>query len=494
MLFRYHRQIENVSYWKTMAWPLRIAEHEKETGAYYLVVGKKAFVEQNFPRAKTFLIAGLRHIPNDGEAICMLANWHIYGIPPRIPAAIEMLEAHLDDNLHVIQYLELYMKLLQSTFENIKTTQVAESLLPKTTDPEITNIILKYSIIAYINLGDIDQAEKIILEHDLDQFPGGYALLADIHWMRGSENAAIWMLEAGLEQFSNKLPLLTRLVEYERKRSNYGNARRYILQLMINHPSEWIPRTQLILILDDSEDYDRQEREITAFLKDYADNERALLTLSGIAADAGLDDVAKRVYQLSIESEYKNVAFSLNYIDALINAERYIDAREVSKQFADERSDALLESESDRMNLALLRAIANAGAGDQRMRDFYLNELEKISTVSPGMHQSAAIYFKKLGQLDIANQLLMKAYNNYPNNQIILSELVAIELERGGSAQISKHLKQLLKMKRPKKKLLDRAYKLLSSDRFIFTRDRDQLIIELESQLGISTLNSASQN
>ena len=126
------------------------------------------------------------------------------------------------------------------------------------------------------------------------------------------------------------------------------------------------------------------------------------------------------------------------------------------------------------------------------MRDYHLNALEKIATVPPGIHQNAASYFKKLGQLDIANQLLMRAYNNYPDNQITLTKLVVIELEQGNSAQIGIHLKQLLKMKRPLKKLLIEAYKRLASDRFIFTRDRDQLIIELESQLGIYTVSKAS--
>ena len=126
------------------------------------------------------------------------------------------------------------------------------------------------------------------------------------------------------------------------------------------------------------------------------------------------------------------------------------------------------------------------------MRDRHLNELEKMPNVAPAMYLNAASYFKKLKQRQIAYRLLAIAHKNYPGNQLVLTDLVNIELERGGSTQIGKHIKQLLKIKQPPKETLDKAYKLLTSDRFIFTRDRDQIIIELETQLGINRLSNAS--
>ncbi|MEM9227736.1 MAG: hypothetical protein AAGA45_07185, partial [Verrucomicrobiota bacterium] len=55
-----------------------------------------------------------------------------------------------------------------------------------------------------------------------------------------------------------------------------------------------------------------------------------------------------------------------------------------------------------------------------------------------------------------------------------------LEIDMGNSAQLGDYLKTLLQMRRPSPELLEKAYRSLGSDRFIFTQNREDLLNELD--------------
>ena len=89
--------------------------------------------------------------------------------------------------------------------------------------------------------------------------------------------------------------------------------------------------------------------------------------------------------------------------------------------------------------------------------------------------------FIDLGGKEQARKILMKAIEDNSDNQAALSRLIELEIDMGNSAQLGKYLKKLLQMRRPSADLLIKAYRSLGSDRFIFTQDRETLLIELDT-------------
>ena len=62
-----------------------------------------------------------------------------------------------------------------------------------------------------------------------------------------------------------------------------------------------------------------------------------------------------------------------------------------------------------------------------------------------------------------------------------LIRLVQNEIKIGDSTNIGKHVLRLLQMRRPPRELITDVYNNLSSDRFIFVRDRKKILDEIES-------------
>ena len=83
--------------------------------------------------------------------------------------------------------------------------------------------------------------------------------------------------------------------------------------------------------------------------------------------------------------------------------------------------------------------------------------------------------------------ILTAAYKKSPTNQKVLSELIRVELKLGNTENLNNYLGRLLQMRRPKSDLLLDAYHKLGSDRFIFTPNRESLLLQLSSILREST-------
>ena len=89
--------------------------------------------------------------------------------------------------------------------------------------------------------------------------------------------------------------------------------------------------------------------------------------------------------------------------------------------------------------------------------------------------------FDKLNAPLVANSILEHAVNKFPRYQMALIRLVQNEIKIGDSTNIGKHVLRLLQMRRPPRELITDVYNSLSSDRFIFVRDRKKILDEIES-------------
>ena len=78
-----------------------------------------------------------------------------------------------------------------------------------------------------------------------------------------------------------------------------------------------------------------------------------------------------------------------------------------------------------------------------------------------------------------AQKILDFAYTNDTNNQRILNNLIKVNLELGMTQDLGDQIKKLLQTRRPDKELLRDAYNRLGSDLFIFTKNRNAILMEL---------------
>ena len=81
----------------------------------------------------------------------------------------------------------------------------------------------------------------------------------------------------------------------------------------------------------------------------------------------------------------------------------------------------------------------------------------------------------------VAHAILEHAVSKFPRYQMALIRLVQNEIKIGDSTNIDKHILRLLQMRRPPRELITDVFNSLSSDRFIFVRNRKRILDEIES-------------
>ena len=80
----------------------------------------------------------------------------------------------------------------------------------------------------------------------------------------------------------------------------------------------------------------------------------------------------------------------------------------------------------------------------------------------------------------------------YPKHQLALTRLIQFEINQGNSTNLDKHIVRLLAMRRPPRELVLEARKNLSSDKFIFTKNRDKIMREIDTL--VNSKNATSTN
>ena len=156
----------------------------------------------------------------------------------------------------------------------------------------------------------------------------------------------------------------------------------------------------------------------------------------------------------------------------------YQGAIDFSEELIKERPDWL----SRRWALfSSLRAVASYGMNRPDLGEIYLQEFVDAKNNNSQTYIAVARRFTKIERYEQARIVLTDAYEKAPTNQKVLSELIRAELSVGNTENLNRLLSRLLQMRRPEKDLLVEAYTQLGSDRFIFTANRQTLLLQLSA-------------
>lgn len=270
------------------------------------------------------------------------------------------------------------------------------------------------------------------------------------------------------------------LSRYHRELGQIDEARRYAILRNVSDPLSAAPRMELLYIYNTSGDVEREQRETQRMLMQFRDDEPALQALANFAADTGKIELARRTYEEALENEFAIDAFALLLIEAHLVSEDYQGALDFAEELLKERPDWLTQRWAI---FNSLRAVASYGINRPDLGEIYLQDFLDEAQNQPQTYLAVSRRFTNIDRHQQARKVLMMAYQNAPTNQKVLSELIRAELTLGNTENLNRLLSRLLQMRRPQMDLLVEAYRKLGSDRFIFTPDRESLLLQLSAIL-----------
>lgn len=480
--FKYRKEYDDVSYVKMLTLlPFGVDEHRVEMGNFQIEKGLAEVKEGNYRDALRLLRLGVARAPANLEGRAVLAEFYEIALKRHDIAADQLLRGLEQGGIDDLDYLKKTLRVLLRYQMDEEIQSLADKYLPE--EPELTDINRSLAFgTANANYlrGNYDRAGDYLISYNLLESIEGILLSAQISWDRGNQIAAITKMEQSIRRFPNSEPLLMQLSRYHRELGEIDEARRYAILRNVSDPLSPAPRLELLYIYNKSGDTEREQRETQRMLKQFRDDEDALKSLANFAADTGNIDLARRTYEEALESEYSIDAFALLLIEAHLVDKDYQGALDFSEELLKERPD-WLTTRSGIFNS--LRAVASYGINRPDLGEIYLQDFLDDASTPVQTYLAVSRRFSKINRHQQTRKILMVAYQKAPTNQKLLSELIRTDLKLGNTENLNRLLSRLLQMRRPQMELLAEAYTKLGSDRFIFTPDRESLLLELSAIL-----------
>lgn len=480
--FKYNKGFEDVSYGKMLTLlPFGVEEHRREMGDYHIEKGLDEIREGNYRDGFRLLRLGVTRSPANLEGRRVLAEFYEIAIKRPEIATDQLLEGLEQGGLEDLDYLKQTLRVLLRHQMDEEIQALADKHLPEEPERTDKNRVLAFGAAnANYLRGNFDRAENYLIDYGLIESLEGLLLSSQISWDRGDQIAAITKMEASLSKFSNSESLLLQLSRYNREIGNLDEARRYAILRNVSAPLSAAPRIELLYIYNKAGDKESEKRETQRMLKQFRDNEQALQALANFAAETGNIGLARRTYEEALENVFSIGSFALLLIEAHLANRDYDGALYFAEELLNEQPDWL----SDRWaTFNSLRAVASYGVNQADLGKIYLQDFLDGENNQAGTFLAVARYFSNIDRLPQARKILVTAYRRNPSNQKILSELIRTELQLGYTENLNQLLPRLLQMRRPQQELLVEAYRKLGSDRFIFTPNREGLLLELNAVL-----------
>ena len=480
--FKYNKEFDQVSYTKMLTLlPFGLETHRVEMGNYHIERGLSEIKEGNYRDALRLLRLGVSRSPANLEGRRVLAEFYEIALKRHDIAVDQLLQGIELGGIQDGEYLKATLRVLLRYQMDEDIQNLANKYLPE--EPELTDINRTLAFGAananYLR-GNYDLAEDYIIDYKLLESLEGVLLSAQISWDRGSKIAAMTKMEYSIEKFPNSEPLLMQLSRYHRELGEIEEARRYAILRNVSDPLSPAPRLELLYIYNKSEDFEREQIETQRMLQQFRNDEPALQSLANFAADTGNIELARRTYEEALENEFAIDAFALLLIEAHLVDKDYQGALDFSEELLKERPDWLT------LRWAIfssLRAVASYGINRPDLGEIYLQDFIDEAGNQAQTYMAVSRRFTDIDRLQQARTILTLAYQKAPTNQKILSELIRSELSLGNTENLSRLLSRYLQMRRPQIELLTEAYNKLGSDRFIFTPDRQSLLLQLSAIL-----------
>ena len=480
--FKYNKEFDQVSYTRMLTLlPFGLETHRVEMGNYHIERGLSEIKEGNYRDALRLLRLGVSRSPANLEGRRVLAEFYEIALK-RHDIAVDLLLQGIElGGILDGEYLKATLRVLLRYQMDEDIQNLANKYLPE--EPELTDINRTLAFGAananYLR-GNYDLAEDYIIDYKLLESLEGVLLSAQISWDRGSKVAAMTKMEYSIEKFPNSEPLLMQLSRYHRELGEIEKARRYAILRNVSDPLSAAPRLELLYIYNKSEDFEREQLEAQRMLQQFRNDEPALQSLANFAADTGNIELARRTYEEALENEFAIDAFALLLIEAHLVDKDYQGALDFSEELLKERPEWLT------LRWAIfssLRAVASYGINRPDLGEIYLQDFIDEASNQAQTYMAVSRRFTDIDRVQQARTILTLAYQKAPTNQKILSELIRSELSLGNTENLSLLLSRYLQMRRPQIELLTEAYNKLGSDRFIFTPDRQSLLLQLSAIL-----------
>lgn len=490
--YKYVRKYEEMSFVDAFTVPFNMQEHREKIGNYNIDKAKKLLEEKNWREAFMNLAQGVSRSPENIEGRQMLAEFYL-ALWGRPDIAIKTLESGLLYAKDNTKFIRFYIRLLLDQNEDRKLVTVAEKLLKSgNIENKEVEVYLAMALSSVLSMhGNYTLSKDYLVKYGLDKTLPGILRLSKNEWEQGNQEEAIKVISDNFHLVQNKEPIYALLINYYNSMGDYEKARQYSVLRAAENPFSIDQQLDYLRLLKKSGDLEVVKEKVNTLFENYKSDNKSLLNIANYAADTGDIDLMRKIYDVSILNNFPIAPYCLLLLETMITNGKYKDATTFAENIIKEKPMWIKKFEDV---FACLRAISYYATGNYNMADILIQDVLKRGVASPKVLIATARRLDGLNDTKFACKLLEQAVDRFPKHQLALTRLIQMEMKMGNSTNIDKHIFKLLQMRRPPRQLVESAKKDMASDRFIFVKDREKIMNEIDLLLNknVGTLTDSS--
>lgn len=473
------RKVDTVEF-TDLALPWRWSHYRIARGEQQIAEARRLLTEAKFAEALLYLRNGVARAPADRGGRLLLVE--LLGAARRPELARETLLDGLRYHAGDPTYLKPVLNFLLQQQEDARLVALARQYLPTLPPASEAAQLFAFAAATAGHLrGNFDEAEDFLRENPrLGPSRDGRLLAAKIERDRGYGDLAVLRLRQLAADFPHDAEVTHELLSLLRVQGRVDEARRITLAFQIAHPHLAGPRLDLLRTYREAGDTAQVRRETDALLRDLATDQAALLALADFAADAGDVALVTRVSAHAAAQKFPTAPYTLLGVEAALVARDYRGALTAIRAHLATDNDwarhhrALFES---------LQALAHFGLGEAPQARASLASFLAHPNLRSDNLLAVANRFAALEGSGHAWQILARAIELDPRNQTALTRLIELDLELGRMAELTLHLRQFVKMRRPSPDILRVVRYKLGSDLWLFSAETPETLAVVEKAL-----------
>ena len=488
--FKTQRGYGEVSYFKMLILPLRLDQHRREMGDYFINRGIKEINEGEFRRGFHHLRSGLARSPANAEARLMLATiFNSPGFGERRLAIEALAEgfryADKDPQVFSAQYIGFLFLLLSLDQQDQRAIELADELSSKVSDRETRAFLQIQAVGAERKMGMFTAAYERLQRNQLQRSSQGLLLMARIFWQAGEPEWARYALERGVETFPRDRLLRRQLYEFLIQEEEWEKLLSHTSLRLLSRPDE--------------------DRSASARLYAYSGlgmENRILPSVRDLLSSSKNPAIAGWILQFAVKNKREDVAMEV--FQHLQDADRVEVGHIASVSLVLARSENPQQSlvfigeireekdlDLETMPISAIEALAHQRLGRESVALTKLQEALNVENVPVDSYLLIAKSFEDAGFEDFSRRVLARGLEEYPKERDLLTEMVSLTIEEQ-ELGFTDYIETLLSGRVPDRDFLEEIRVELSSDQFLFLPNQGAIVQRIDEIIDESERLSSS--
>lgn len=329
--------------------------------------------------------------------------------------------------------------------------------------------------------GEYAQCAEIIGNPMIARTRDAFMLRVKMLRETGKIGDAITLLSTASAQNPNDADIISQLINMRKEAGDVSGARESAsLQLILSDSP--MARLRMLDLLDADADKARIDDIIASYRRDYGKNTDAMLHLCEFAASTGRSELCEALRREAEAAQSINAQrMRLLQIESHLAHKRYLETVRMVDELFVENPEWLANS---RLQFDCLRMVAHFALKREDTGEIgYKRINETMENLQPQFMQIVARRLIEAGRNTEAIRVIELCNERNRSSVSSLAALVNIHLEAGGTTDTTSRLREFLKHRRPARKTLLDARRVLGGDAYFFDPLRDDLIRDIEALL-----------